>query len=142
MKDDIQKFEKAAADFIEIVKVIPLSKPIYKDGWNAKQIISHVIFYQTYYASIVRALVRGESLPLITESLAQVNISSARQFASSSRKRLLDAFSQAQQLFVLNIREIAPNKNIPYKKGGRVYTATRYLLEITRHLVKHTADLL
>ncbi len=141
MTDQIQNFHKASEDFLEVVKKVKLDEDVYKDGWNAKEIISHVIFYQKYYSSIVESIVNEQELPLIDKSLSQTNIKSAEEFQNSSRDELLIEFEKAKNLFLKCIKQIAANKQIPYKKGGRIYTAKAYTEEITRHLIKHTKDL-
>lgn len=141
MKELIEDFKVAAKDFSETIAAVELDKQVYADGWKASQIISHVIYYQEYYSRIVKALATKQELPLITESLAKINILSAKAYENASKAELISRFKKAQGIYQRNIKHIAANTKIPYKKGGRIYTAKQYTITITGHLIKHTKDL-
>lgn len=141
MNEIIDTFVKSSEEFITTIHNTPLEKPVYNDGWNARQIMSHVIFWQEYYASVAKAVASDEKLPLIEGSLIKSNVQSGQKFSKFSKTELISRFQNASNNFIENMKFIHPRKNIPYSKGGRIYTAKEYLDVITKHLIKHTKDI-
>lgn len=132
---------EVAREFIEIAEEVLLAKQVYEDGWNAKEIIAHIVFYHEYYASVVKAIVDKEELPLINESLAKVNTESARNYSKLSRTELIKRFKAAHELLTRKISELGELTEIPYKRGGRIYNPEEYIDEIAGHIKRHTKDL-
>jgi hypothetical protein len=141
MDEVVKKLNESANSFIETVSKVKLYQEVYENGWSAKQIIAHIVFYHEYYASVIRAMVKDRKLPLIDESLAVVNKRSAVEYGRLPRKELLKRFEKANGSLSKNIVQLDVNAEIPYKKGGRRYTPNEYIREITRHIEKHTKDL-
>ena len=137
----IDALNLAANNFIDVVKDIVVSKEVYENGWNAKHIIAHIVFYHEYYVNVVKALVDKKELPLIDESLAKVNLKSANDYSKMTRNELIKRFETAHKLFVNNLIKLNSDTLIPYKKGGRIYKRDEYIEEISRHIARHTKDL-
>lgn len=131
----------AVSEFIDTASKVLLSKKIYEDGWYAKHIIAHIVFYHEYYARVVQAIVENIELPLINESLAKVNIRSAEEYSKLSRKELLSRLKIANEILGNNIIKLDKATIIPYKKGGSTYTPESYQRVIAGHIEKHTKDL-
>lgn len=141
MKQEIKNLNDSANAFLEVVQTTKLLRPVYDDGWNAKEIIAHVVYYHEYYTRVVDALVKGKDLPLIDESLMVTNIRGAREYAKYSRDELYTRFKKAQGLFTKDLLLLKDDTEIPYKKGGMIYKAVDYVKVIDGHIRKHTKDL-
>lgn len=141
MQTELEQLAVAANSFREIAQITELNREVYKDGWTTKQIIAHIVFYHGYYASVCDAKSKGKELPLIDKSLGKVNQETAIEYGKLSREELMNRFDTSQKTLVRALDKLNGNTHIPYKKGGRIYTAKQYLIEITRHLIKHTKDL-
>jgi hypothetical protein len=141
MDEAIKRLNNAAAEFIRVADSVMLSKQVYELGWNAKEIIAHIVFYHEYYARVVEAIVQKQELPLINESLARVNKRSAKEESKYSREILLSRFKTAHEIFVKNLIQLDSSARIPYKENGRIYEVNGYINEITRHIMRHTKDL-
>jgi len=137
----IESINKSAKEFLEVAEHAMLSKEVYEDGWDAKEIIAHIVFYHQYYASVVSAIVLKKELPLIDESLAKVNLESAKEYSRFSREQLLHKFRVAHKKLIDNILLLPTDAKIPYKKAGRIYEPEEYITEIARHIARHTKDL-
>jgi len=142
MKNEILSLEDSANTFLNVVHTTKLLRPVYEDGWNAKEIIAHIVYYHEYYTRVVDALVKKKDLPLIDESLMVTNIRGAREYAKYSRNELYSRFMKAQSIFVKNLLLLKDDTEIPYKKGGRIYKAVDYVKVIDGHIRKHTKDLM
>lgn len=141
MIQEVKNLEDSANAFLEVVRTTKLLRPVYDNGWNAKEIVAHLVYYHEYYSRVVDALVKKKVLPLIDESLMVTNIRGAREYAKYSRNELYSRFKKAQRIFVKDLLLLKDNTEIPYKKGGRIYRAVDYVNEIARHIRKHTKDL-
>ena len=142
MKNEILSLEDSANTFLNVVHTTKLLRPVYEDGWNAKEIIAHIVYYHEYYTRVVDALVKKKDLPLIDESLMVTNIRGAREYAKYSRNELYSRFMKAQSIFVKDLLLLKDDTEIPYKKGGRIYKAVDYVKVIDGHIRKHTKDLM
>ncbi|HAM96294.1 MAG: hypothetical protein UR96_C0010G0010 [candidate division WS6 bacterium GW2011_GWC1_36_11] len=142
MVQEIKNLEESVNAFLEVVHTTKLLRPVYEDGWNAKEIIAHLVYYHEYYTRVVDALVKKKDLPLIDESLMVTNIRGAREYAKYSRNELYSRFMKAQSIFVKNLLLLKDDTEIPYKKGGRIYKAVDYVKVIDGHIRKHTKDLM
>ncbi len=141
MIQEVKNLEDSANAFLDVVRTTKLLRPVYEDGWNAKEIVAHIVYYHEYYSRVVDALVKKKDLPLIDESLAVINMRCTKEYAKYSRNELYDRFKKAQRLFVKDLLLLKDDTEIPYKKGGRIYKAVDYVNEIARHIRKHTKDL-
>ncbi len=141
MKQEVKNLEDSASAFLEVVRTTKLLRPVYDDGWNAKEIIAHVVYYHEYYTRVVDALVKKKELPLIDESLAVINKRCTKEYAKYSRNELYERFKKAQRLFTKDLLLLKDDTEIPYKKGGMIYKAVDYVKVIDGHIRKHTKDL-
>ena len=137
----MRDIDLAASECIDTTSKVLLSKKVYEDGWNEKEIIAHIVFYHGYYSRVVKAIVEKKELPLSNESLAKVNLESAEEYSKLSREKLLQRFKASHKVLMNNISKLDKSTIIPYKAGGSVYTPETYIDVIAGHIMKHTKDL-
>lgn len=140
LENELEQLEANIIEFIETAKKVTLSKNVYTDGWNAKEIIAHIVFWHEYYVTILRALSRKEAPPLM-EGSAEKNNQAVPIAAYHSREVLLKRLRKAQKEFNNYILKVNHLPLIPYNKTAMKRPPAEYVSVIAHHVAKHDKDL-
>ncbi|MCA9390169.1 hypothetical protein KC571_02090 [candidate division WWE3 bacterium] len=135
----MKQLDDAIEQFIKTAHHVTLSQEVYADGWSAKEIIAHLVFWHEYYVTVLKALANDEDPPLM-EGTAEKNKFAAPIAKKNSREELLNRLVKAQQKFKKYI-VLVKIPLIPYNKTAMKRPPKDYVSVIAKHVAKHEKDL-
>lgn len=139
LTDELTYYQRVMDEFVASAKRVVLSQEVYKGGWNAKEIIAHVVDWHEYYVTIVKALAKNEAPPLKKGS-AHKNDAATPMASQNSREKLIERLLTAHQQYVKYVKLVKTSR-IPYTLKAKDYTPAEYVRVIADHIERHGTDL-
>jgi hypothetical protein len=133
----LAQLDESLARLYALFQMIENPEAVICDGWNAREILSHLTFWHESFARNVRDLVEGVQPIPLKGKYSELNRRSVEEMQHLSTEQVLARLQTAQRIIHENIlsKRLAM---IPYRKGSRDYTPEEHLEVVTGHIQEHT----
>lgn len=139
LTEELIRYQQVMDEFVNTAKRVVLLREVYKGGWNAKEIIAHVVDWHEYYVTIIKALAKNE-VPPLKKGSAHKNDAATPLAKQNSREALIKRLLFAHRQYVKYV-QLVGKARIPYTLKAKEYTPAEYVHVIAGHINRHMQDL-
>lgn len=130
---DLNDSIKFAAEFF-----MHSNEDLFDGHQNAREVLSHLVFWHREYCSISKALLLGKKPTLISGSLAVLNERATCEFQEQDKDDMVRYLVEIHKDLDMNLRQLKDwNINFPFKKGCRKTDVAGRICSINNHIRNH-----
>lgn len=136
----LKQLNETISQLFDVYKNMANSEIAVYEGWTAKDILGHIVFWHESFARNVRDIVNDIKPTPLKGKYSDLN----QRCFDEMRQKTVEEITQRLEAAHRVIRENILNPKlvlIPYKKGSRDYTPEEHLDIVNEHIKEHLSGI-